>query len=470
MSRNTQFRIQNIENNEPLIEGVFGITVPQINYGQAIGGAAAPENNATLGATWGSNLSSIPAIVASLVNGILGAWNVTNFNLRSGSSDAASDILLDPTNTLIRLGKTTGDYITLDGLNKRIRSSNYAAGVSGFNIDPILIEAENIKARGTLQGVTFSYDKISAIGGQLMVANADTLASDMTALDASTLTIKGETTFAVNDIILMRAIATSGIQEEWLRVTDISSAPIYVVTRDIKGDYTADNNPIWKAGTPVVKQGSSNGTDAYSGGWLRLIGEGTNAPYYSVFARDGVNYNDYAETCRLGNLNGFLDYVSDIYGIAIGNSDASLSYDIVNGLRLLGISRQFFTTVASDTLQTSADTFGSSSSAEYEKVKEIEYNDVDGTLRIKFDITTPSATSDTCYGRIYKNGVAYGTERSSNNDTPLYDTFSEDLTFETGDLIQLYVKKGSAGGCYYRNFRVYYTKAVTTEENTINID
>lgn len=236
------------------------------------------------------------------------------------------------------LGATTlsSSTLTLDSGNNRIRSSNYSTGVSGFTIEPTLIEAENIIARGTLRGTTFAYDVVSAIGGQLMVANADTLASDMTALDASTLTVKGDTTFAVNDILVIRGVATSGVQEEWLRVTNIGSAPTYTVIRDLAGSFGADANPVWKAGTPVVKQGSSNGTDTYSGGWLRLIGEGTNSPYYSVFKRTGVDYNDYVETCRLGNLNGFLDYTDDEYGIAIGSTSEYFKYDPTNGLRMAG--------------------------------------------------------------------------------------------------------------------------------------
>lgn len=277
--------------------------------------------------------------VVTATSGTIGAWNITATVLRSGVSDAASNVLLNPTNSLLRLGPTTGNYITLDGANLRIRSSNYQTGTTGFTIEPTLIEAENIIARGTLRGTTFAYDVVSAIGGQLMVTNADTLASDMTALDASTLTTKGDTTFAVNDILLMRGVATSGIQEEWMRVTNIASAPTYTVTRDIKGDFTANNNPVWKAGTPVVKQGKSDGASTYSGGWLRLIGEGTNSPYYSVFSRTGVAYNSYTEAVRLGNLNGIGSFATETYGLFIGDYSAGqyLTYDTAsNQLVLVG--------------------------------------------------------------------------------------------------------------------------------------
>ena len=85
------------------------------------------------------------------------------------------------------------------------------------------------------------------------------------------MTIKGDSTFAVNDILVIRGIATSGIQEEWFRVTNADSAPTYTVTRDLAGSFSANANPAWKAGTPVVKQGVSDGASTYSGGWLRLI-------------------------------------------------------------------------------------------------------------------------------------------------------------------------------------------------------
>lgn len=258
---------------------------------------------------------------------------IGGFDVASGVI-STPNLILDSNNQRILLGITNG--IILDGVAKVIQSSNYQTGVSGFKISPDLVEAENIIARGTLRGSTFAYDHVSAIGGQLMIANADTLASDMTALDSSTLTIKGDTTFVANDMLVMRGIASSGVQEEWMRVTSAASAPTYTVTRDLVGSFSANANPAWKAGTPVVKQGKSDGASTYSGGWLRLIGEGTNAPYYSVFARTGVAYNSYAEAVRLGNLNGIGGVVTDKYGIYIGDSSGYLTYNSTNGLVLSG--------------------------------------------------------------------------------------------------------------------------------------
>jgi hypothetical protein len=62
-----------------------------------------------------------------------------------------------------------------------------------------------------------------------------------------------------------------------------------------------------------------------------------------------------------------------------------------------------------------------------------------GTYRVIF--TLVSSTGDSAYGRIYKNGVGFGTERSTDT-TPV--TFSEDLVFSVNDLIQIYCHNSAA--------------------------
>lgn len=246
---------------------------------------------------------------------------------------------------VIKLGDSTSVHLVFDGPNVRIRSSNYVAGVSGFTIEPTLIEAENLVARGILRGATFMYDVISSVGGQVIVANSDTLDADMTALDASTLMTKGTTTWAVNDMVVVRAVTASGIQEEWLRITNIASAPTYTVTRDLAGSFAANSNPIWQKGTVIVKQGSSDGAAAYSGGWLKMLGEGTNSPHYSVFSRTGVAYNSYSERVRIGNVNGLAGIVATAFGIFAGDYSANkyFLYDDVSGnLTLNGLVNGLF--------------------------------------------------------------------------------------------------------------------------------
>lgn len=70
-----------------------------------------------------------------------------------------------------------------------------------------------------------------------------------------------------------------------------------------------------------------------------------------------------------------------------------------------------------------------------------------GTYRVKFKLKTNNASA-IAYGRIYKNGAAFGTEQYTS--AVLYQQYTEDLTFTRGDTIQLFVKSSSAS---------YYTTA-----------
>ncbi len=575
----------------------------------------------------------------------------------------------DTINTRLRLGNLNGYLgystdlygIAIGETNKYLKYDP----TNGLRVRGI-IDAD----AGLFSGITFKSNSQSSIGGDIVISNADALFLDMAGDDDSTLTITGNATFAVNDILHIKADLGAGVVEEWLAVTDISSAPTYTVTRDLAGDYSANANPVWTNGVSVVRKGNGtvqvvtnesfsddfnrsnrelngdnswvcnggnskyaivsneakhisndtywcyqnlgvqsfpisgsfttkealykagyryhfdasiyigantdktggisinmnrtseiysnssvavkdgstivatksttfqyttevlveyeiladgsgsvtltqgantdtlswgartwtnggndyfgfitgaesvdiygciidnitynycylDGVDSGSGGWLQLTGSDTNAPYYSVYQRNTGLYSDYQEVARFGNLNGLLDYTTDEYGVVIGDEGGYLKYDPTNGLVLGGNSTTFFQVSASDTLVSSNDGAGSSTETSYTKVKEIQYNDIGGTIRVKFDLTTPSALSDTVYGKIYKNGIAYGTERSTNQDLPDYDTFSEDLAFNSGDLIQLYVNKsGAAPSVNFRNFRLYYTKSIKTATNT----
>ena len=235
---------------------------------------------------------------------------------------------------VMELGDTGGTFIELHGPNGTIGSSNFAAGSVGWQINNDgSAEFQDVEVRGTIHSSVFEYDVASAVGGQLVVSSADKLASAMDATDADDLVIEGNTTFSNNDILFLRAETGSGIQEEYMRVVDASGAPTYDVTRDLASAYGADANPAWKAGTAVVKFGSSDGAATYSGGWLTLLGEGTNSPHYSVFSRTGVAYNASTERVRVGNLNGVGGFVADTYGIFAGDyaGNKYFSYDDVSG-------------------------------------------------------------------------------------------------------------------------------------------
>lgn len=260
----------------------------------------------------------------------IGGWNFTDTVLRSGASDAASNVLIDSANSLIRLGPTSGNYLTLDGANLRIRTSNYVSGMagSGSSWDPNLLEVGNIACRGLFRTYVLQKDILSVNAGSLLIApNADVLDVDMTALDASTMTIKGTATFAVNDRLRIKDTTN----DEWFLVTNIASAPTYTVTRDQAAAYGADANPAWKKGASVVNYGQSGA------GGLYLTASDTNNPYLSVFTHAGSPWSALTTRLRIGNLNGYLGYVADTFGLGVGSSagtDANITIDPTNGIRI----------------------------------------------------------------------------------------------------------------------------------------
>ena len=95
----------------------------------------------------------------------------------------------------------------------------------------------------------------------------------------------------------------------------------------------------------------------------------------------------------------------------------------------------------------------------YTKRREIQVNR-NGIVRVKFNFRNLES-SGTTYGRIYKNGVAVGIERTSINST--WVLYSEDIVVNKGDYIQLYVNSSNGTShADYNNFNLYASINYTT--------
>ena len=235
----------------------------------------------------------------------------------------------DSSNKVFELSDSQNMIGGLSITDNTIETTDYVAGPlgKGWSIGPDEAVFQNIEARGKIKSVVFEKDSISSIGGNLLINKSDTLSSDMTASDTSTLTISGDVEFEVNEIIRIK----SGDNDEWLRITSIASKPTYSVARDLAGSYGPGSNPIWKEGSVVISY------SVVDGGFINLgIASDDTSPVLQIFKRDSTTYNDYGEYIRIGNLNGFLDYVTDKFGIGIGTDQSYLKYDPTNGLRLKG--------------------------------------------------------------------------------------------------------------------------------------
>jgi len=252
--------------------------------------ATAPFRVSLAGALTATNATITGAITAT--SGRIANWYINTNTLSSSDTEAASNVLIDSANSLIRLGSTSGNYLNLDGANLRIRSSNYVSGYagSGFNLDSNLLEVGNIACRGLIRTSVFQKDVISVVGGNLAVLDGDVLDTDMTALDSSTLTTKGTTTFSIGDILRIK----DGLDDEWMQVVGEGITPVSSkggllrVIDDATGD------------TPITTNGWIE-DEKY--GWYMTKAGTVSAEFDSAVTRTGLHTIKLSATDTDGNLS-----------------------------------------------------------------------------------------------------------------------------------------------------------------------
>lgn len=236
--------------------------------------------------------------------GSIAGWILAATTLSDNATIDNASILIDKANSLLRLGAINNTYITIDGANKRIETSDYVSGElgSGWRIGTDTAEFQNIRARGKITTAVFEKETISSVGGNLLVMDSDILNADI-AVDGATLTILGDTTFAANDILRMK----DGENDEWLTITNASAAPAYTVTRASGGSAAA-----WKKGTAVVNYGASG-----AGGVIMTSSEEGISPYTHFFIHGGSPWSTTTPKTRIGNLAGIAGCTG--YGIWAGS-------------------------------------------------------------------------------------------------------------------------------------------------------
>ena len=325
-----------------------GGQIDLINGTLTFGGSADPSFAI---ATDGSITSKDATLTGSIDLNIGAGDNVLKFNPTDGLwlgdpvfADALFSVNLEGALKAISgeiggwtIGANTlySDNIIIDSDNELIKTTDFVSGAlgKGWQIDANWAEFQNIYARGILRSFVFEYETISAMGGTFLISHdADKLNADMGANDADiTMVTEGNVTFAVGDHLRMKALTATGIDDEWLTVATIIDAEHYTVTRDRDSNYADGSNPEWTKGTAIVNFGQVN-----DGGILMTASE-TNAPHIDVYNISATPWADGINTkLRLGNLNGFLGYTDDLYGIAIGEVTSYLKYDPTNHLRIRG--------------------------------------------------------------------------------------------------------------------------------------
>jgi hypothetical protein len=248
--------------------------------------------------------------------------------------------------------------------------------------------------------------------------------------------------FTSNGYFSGKIKATSGRIGAW----NIDSTSIYVGTEDHSG-YTANEGDI------------------------TLYSDGSNASIHMKYCYIDSTGKIYAAA---GEIGGWTINTTSIYtgaehiGDNFSASGITLSDDggfhatkfYINTDGTVGINEpqpHWVPKIASNNLRNSHDAVISDNSAVYKEIKTITFpNGLSGVQRIKFDMANEN-NINRVYAKIYRNGVALGTEQSTISSA--YQTKSEDITqdWEPGDTCEVWINTDiSADLCFIRNFRIYY--------------
>lgn len=152
------------------------------------------------------------------------------------------------------------------------------------------------------------------------------------------------------------------------------------------------------------------------------------------------------------------------YPLVVTPDQLALSTPVFNGSGLINLPASVYYATASANLKISADTERTTSSVGLFLVKSIRPS-YGGVIRVAHEMKNSSAGFDV-NSRIYVNGVATGTARNTQSTT--YVSYSEDITINPGDQVQLYFGSTDVSRtCYVQNFRVSFDKTSAGDGYTI---
>jgi len=184
-----------------------------------------------------------------------------------------------------------------------IGSNNFVSEERGFRIeDNGYAEFEDVRVRGRISSSVFEQDKVSAVGGKIIVCNASVLAQNL--LSTDTNIVVEDPVFSKNEVLYLQI----GANKEYMIVEEDSSAPTYRVIRGLNRE-SGQSPYSWDKGTAIVSTGETGE------GFITLDSVSQYNPFIDINIRNSSDYDDWSTKVRLGNLGGITD--SD-YGVLTG--------------------------------------------------------------------------------------------------------------------------------------------------------
>jgi hypothetical protein len=179
-----------------------------------------------------------------------------------------------------------------------------------------------------LNAVVFADSTAQLLGGWLIIPkDAGTVGA---VASAATQVDFGKTMTAGNIIVIRSKDASNVARAEYMSIGTLVSGTTYNVTRDLANANSPD--PVWSDGTPFMLMGTT--------GDGRIELNAYDTPRISLMLQ-GATYNAQTETMRIGDLNGGWGYVTQTFGVAIGeyaSGKSSFTVDATNGIRILNSS------------------------------------------------------------------------------------------------------------------------------------
>ena len=248
-------------------------------------------------------------------------FNASGLEINTAKFDVNTDGEITST------GGTIGGFAITD---TNLETTDFVSGLKGVRIssaDNGIIEAQNVKIRGTLSTTVFEKESVNAVGGQLQVGNATTITgSAQISATATKIPVENVTGFTGSEVIMAKKVGSTGFSTEYMLITSQSrhnptsntdfSGSLDVIrgysgsASQSKASASLGDSPTpattLEPGQVLVSSGFYNATTNQGSGYIRMNANPNDAstPYIDIVERTGSQIYNVDLKARLGDLSG----------------------------------------------------------------------------------------------------------------------------------------------------------------------